>query len=138
MNHVTNSRLVAALKTAVARQGFTNEELIEARKLLAEVKDPARAAKPTDGQATPVTDAEEARQRQDWNHQSEIDWPGFPADFTFARKLEVQRDQLAKALQRVQCLLAVDYDRQRKVQSLEVQEARDVIRTAIAAHLNTF
>lgn len=142
MNHVTNSRLVSALKTAVARQGFTNEELINARRLLAEVKDPSlssRSTKPDrDRPATPITDAEEARQRQDWNLQSEIDWPGFPADFGFARKLEVQRDQLAKAISRARYLLAVDSDHCKHDQSVEVQEARDVLRSAVTKHLESF
>lgn len=142
MNHVTHSRLVSALKAAVARQGFTNEELIAARKLLAEVKDPSLPARSTspdhDQPATPITDAEEARQRQDWNLQSEIDWPSLPADFDFARKFEVQRDQLAKAISQASYLLAADYGRRRKDQSAEVQEARDVLRSAIAKHIESF
>lgn len=142
MNHVTNSRLVSALKAAVARQGFTNDELINARRLLAEVKDPSLPAKSTspdhDQPATPITDAEEARQRQDWKRQSEIDWPSFPADFDFARKLEVQRDQLAKAIIRARYFLAVDYDLRQKDQPVEVQEARDVLRSAVTKYLESF
>jgi len=37
---------------------------------------------------TPMTDAEEQKQRDEYMESREIDWPAFPADFDFARKLE--------------------------------------------------
>lgn len=42
---------------------------------------------------TPETDAEEVRQRAEYEDQRETGWPAFPADFDFARQLERERDE---------------------------------------------
>lgn len=47
---------------------------------------------------TPETDAEETQQRAEYESLREVDWPSFPADFDFARKLERERDDLLAIL----------------------------------------
>lgn len=47
---------------------------------------------------TPETDAEETQQRAEYESLREVDWPSFPADFDFARKLECERDELKQLL----------------------------------------
>jgi hypothetical protein len=47
---------------------------------------------------TPDTDAEEARQRESYENMREAGWPAFFGDFDFARRLEIERDQLKTRL----------------------------------------
>lgn len=63
-------------------------------------------------EGTPETDAEEERQRKEWNNLSEIDWPAFPADFDFARKLERERNAALEEVKRLKWLLRAETEKQ--------------------------
>lgn len=56
--------------------------------------------KPPTSTPTPITDAEEERQAAQYNDYREPGDPSFPADFDFARKLELQLAHVTESLAR--------------------------------------
>ena len=59
---------------------------------------------------TPRTDAEEKKQRDEYQDSREIDWPAFPADFDFARQLERELAEATAENTRLRAALATSKD----------------------------
>ena len=51
---------------------------------------------------TPMTDAEEKRQSDEYRCMSEVDWPSFPVDFDFARTLERELNAANERIKRLE------------------------------------